>query len=205
MSELEAEHARVSATAQGEAHGAPDRDRQGLPAALGRDGRRAASRIPQVGRRQASSLLPPPTVPPPARILEVGEIRPPCLVDNRPPCHGDTARLAVLIERGQRAGVDHGGTARGGRQVRHRARQAPPTATGRRRNLRGWKDQLLAPVNPADTAVRLHGRARTPPTPPWSIDAMDLLYSGRFDGFCIVLQRQPTSPGWPRRLRGSQA
>jgi hypothetical protein len=78
--------------------------------------------------------------------------------------------------RRQRAGVDHGGTARGGRKYgTAHVKRAYGDWTAP--NLRGWKDQLLAQSiqqfayttgkNATDAAV--------------VIDAMDLLYSGRFN------------------------
>ena len=52
-------------------------------------------------------------------------------------------------------------------------------------NLRGWKDQLLAQsIQPIQQFAYTRGKNATDAA--MVIDAMDLLYSGRFDGFCIV-------------------
>jgi uncharacterized LabA/DUF88 family protein len=52
-------------------------------------------------------------------------------------------------------------------------------------SLRGWKDQLLAQsIQPIQQFAYTHGKNATDAA--LIIDAMDLLYSGRFDGFCIV-------------------
>jgi NYN domain len=52
-------------------------------------------------------------------------------------------------------------------------------------SLRGWKDQLLAQsIQPIQQFAYTKGKNATDTA--MVIDAMDLLYSGRFDGFCIV-------------------
>jgi uncharacterized LabA/DUF88 family protein len=52
-------------------------------------------------------------------------------------------------------------------------------------NLRGWKDQLLAQsIQPIQQFAYTTGKNATDTA--MVIDAMDLLYSNRFDGFCIV-------------------
>jgi uncharacterized LabA/DUF88 family protein len=52
-------------------------------------------------------------------------------------------------------------------------------------NLRGWKDQLLAQsIQPIQQFAYTTGKNATDAA--MVIDAMDLLYTGRFDGFCIV-------------------
>jgi uncharacterized LabA/DUF88 family protein len=52
-------------------------------------------------------------------------------------------------------------------------------------SLRGWKDQLLAQsIQPIQQFAYTRGKNATDAA--MVIDAMDLLYSGRFDGFCIV-------------------
>jgi uncharacterized LabA/DUF88 family protein len=52
-------------------------------------------------------------------------------------------------------------------------------------NLRGWKDQLLTQsIQPIQQFAYTTGKNATDAA--LVIDAMDLLYSGRFDGFCIV-------------------
>src|ERR1700752_2376269 len=52
-------------------------------------------------------------------------------------------------------------------------------------NPRGWKDQLLSQsIQPIQQFAYTTGKNATDAA--MVIDAMDLLYSGRFDGFCIV-------------------
>ena len=52
-------------------------------------------------------------------------------------------------------------------------------------SLKGWKDQLLAQsIQPIQQFAYTKGKNATDTA--MVIDAMDLLYSGRFDGFCIV-------------------
>jgi uncharacterized LabA/DUF88 family protein len=52
-------------------------------------------------------------------------------------------------------------------------------------SLRGWKDQLLSQsIQPIQQFAYTHGKNATDSA--MIIDAMDLLYSGRFDAFCIV-------------------
>lgn len=52
-------------------------------------------------------------------------------------------------------------------------------------SLRGWKDQLLAQsIQPIQQFAYTAGKNATDSA--MIIDAMDLLYAGRFDGFCIV-------------------
>jgi NYN domain-containing protein/OST-HTH/LOTUS domain-containing protein len=52
-------------------------------------------------------------------------------------------------------------------------------------SLKGWKDQLLAQsIQPIQQFAYTTGKNATDTA--MVIDAMDLLYSGRFDGFCIV-------------------
>ena len=52
-------------------------------------------------------------------------------------------------------------------------------------NLRAWKDQLLAQsIQPIQQFAYTTGKNATDAA--MVIDAMDLLYSGRFDGFCLV-------------------
>src|SRR6266545_7093503 len=55
------------------------------------------------------------------------------------------------------------------------------TSTG----LKGWKEQLLAQsIQPMQQFAYTNGKNATDSA--LIIDAMDLLYTGRFDGFCIV-------------------
>jgi uncharacterized LabA/DUF88 family protein len=52
-------------------------------------------------------------------------------------------------------------------------------------NLKGWKEELLAQsIQPIQQFAYTRGKNATDAA--MVIDAMDLLYSGRFDGFCIV-------------------
>jgi uncharacterized LabA/DUF88 family protein len=52
-------------------------------------------------------------------------------------------------------------------------------------SLRGWKDQLLAQsIQPIQQFAYTSGKNATDAS--MIIDAMDLLYTGRFNGFCIV-------------------
>jgi uncharacterized LabA/DUF88 family protein len=52
-------------------------------------------------------------------------------------------------------------------------------------NLKGWKDHLLQQsIQPIQQFAYTRGKNSTDAA--MVIDAMDLLYSGRFDGFCIV-------------------
>ncbi len=52
-------------------------------------------------------------------------------------------------------------------------------------SLRGWKDRLLAQsIQPVQQFAYTTGKNATDSA--MVIDAMDLLYSGRFDGFCLV-------------------
>src|SRR6202022_4637997 len=52
-------------------------------------------------------------------------------------------------------------------------------------HLKGWKDQLLAQsIQPIQQFAYTTGKNATDAA--MVIDAMDLLYSGRLDGFCIV-------------------
>ncbi|KUL90876.1 hypothetical protein ZTR_00941 [Talaromyces verruculosus] len=52
-------------------------------------------------------------------------------------------------------------------------------------NLKGWKEQLLEQsIHPIQQFAYTHGKNATDSA--LIIDAMDLLYSGRFEGFCIV-------------------
>jgi uncharacterized LabA/DUF88 family protein len=52
-------------------------------------------------------------------------------------------------------------------------------------NLKGWKEELLAQsIQPIQQFAYTRGKNATDAA--MVIDAMDLLYSGRFDGFCLV-------------------
>ena len=96
----------------------------------------------------------------------------------------NTAKLAVLIDadnaqpaiiEGLLAEVAKFGTAH--------VKRAYGDWTGT--SLKGWKDQLLAQsIQPIQQFAYTSGKNATDAA--MIIDAMDLLYSGRFDGFCIV-------------------
>ncbi len=96
----------------------------------------------------------------------------------------NTARLAVLIDadnaqpsstEGLLAEVAKFGTAH--------VKRAYGDWTGTR--LTGWKEQLLTQsIQPMQQFAYTSGKNATDAA--MVIDAMDLLYSGRFDGFCIV-------------------
>jgi uncharacterized LabA/DUF88 family protein len=96
----------------------------------------------------------------------------------------NTARLAVLIDadnaqpsiiEGLLAEVAKYGTA-------HVKRAYGDWTTS---NLSGWKERLLAQsIQPIQQFAYTRGKNATDAA--MVIDAMDLLYSGRFDGFCIV-------------------
>jgi hypothetical protein len=64
-------------------------------------------------------------------------------------------------------------------------------------NLKGWKDELLKQsIQPIQQFVYTHGKNATDTS--MIIDAMDLLYTSRFDGFCLRLSPATvTLLGWP--------
>jgi hypothetical protein len=96
----------------------------------------------------------------------------------------NTARMAVLID------ADNAQPATAGALLAEVAKfgtahvkRAYGDWTGTR--LTGWKDQLLAQsIQPMQQFAYTSGKNATDAA--MVIDAMDLLYSGRFDGFCIV-------------------
>jgi uncharacterized LabA/DUF88 family protein len=97
---------------------------------------------------------------------------------------GSTARLAVLID------ADNAQPAIAARLLAEIVKygtafvkRAYGDWTGTR--LKGWKDQLLTQsIQPIQQFAYTTGKNATDAA--MVIDAMDLLYSGRFDGFCIV-------------------
>jgi hypothetical protein len=96
----------------------------------------------------------------------------------------NTARLAVLIDADNAQPSITGGllaeVAKFGTAHVKRA-YGDWTST----NLKGWKDHLLAQsIQPIQQFAYTKGKNSTDAA--MVIDAMDLLYSGRFDGFCIV-------------------
>jgi uncharacterized LabA/DUF88 family protein len=96
----------------------------------------------------------------------------------------NAARLAVLIDadNAQAAIVDNL-LAEVARYGTAHVKRAYGDWTGT--SLKGWKDRLLAQsIQPVQQFAYTTGKNATDSA--MVIDAMDLLYSGRFDGFCIV-------------------
>jgi uncharacterized LabA/DUF88 family protein len=96
----------------------------------------------------------------------------------------NAARLAVLIDADNtRPGVTDGLLAEVAKYGTAHVKRAYGDWTGT--SLRGWKDQLLAQsIQPIQQFAYTTGKNATDAA--MVIDAMDLLYTGRFDGFCIV-------------------
>jgi uncharacterized LabA/DUF88 family protein len=96
----------------------------------------------------------------------------------------NTARLAVLIDADNaQPTITEGLLAEVAKYGTAHVKRAYGDWTGP--NLRGWKDQLLAQsIQPIQQFAYTRGKNATDAA--MVIDAMDLLYSGRFDGFCIV-------------------
>ena len=96
----------------------------------------------------------------------------------------NTARLAVLIDADNaQPSITTGLLAEVAKYGTAHVKRAYGDWTGP--NLRGWKDQLLAQsIQPIQQFAYTKGKNATDAA--MVIDAMDLLYSGRFDGFCIV-------------------
>ena len=96
----------------------------------------------------------------------------------------NTARLAVLIDADNaQASITQGLLAEVAKYGTAHVKRAYGDWTAP--NLRGWKDQLLAQsIQPIQQFAYTTGKNATDAA--MVIDAMDLLYSGRFDGFCIV-------------------
>jgi uncharacterized LabA/DUF88 family protein len=96
----------------------------------------------------------------------------------------NTARLAVLIDADNaQPSITDGLLAEVAKYGTAHVKRAYGDWTGP--NLRGWKDQLLAQsIQPIQQFAYTRGKNATDAA--MVIDAMDLLYSGRFDGFCIV-------------------
>src|SRR5258708_3614281 len=95
----------------------------------------------------------------------------------------NTARLAVLIDADNaQPSITTGLLAEVAKYGTAHVKRAYGDWTGP--NLRGWKDQLLAQsIQPIQQFAYTKGKNATDAA--MVIDAMDLLYSGRFDGFCI--------------------
>jgi uncharacterized LabA/DUF88 family protein len=96
----------------------------------------------------------------------------------------NAARLAVLIDADNaQPSIIEGLLAEVAKYGTAHVKRAYGDWTGT--SLRGWKDQLLAQsIQPIQQFAYTRGKNATDAA--MVIDAMDLLYSGRFDGFCIV-------------------
>ncbi|ANZ40842.1 Maebl [Lentzea guizhouensis] len=96
----------------------------------------------------------------------------------------NTARLAVLIDADNaRPSITEGLLAEVAKYGTAHVKRAYGDWTGT--SLKGWKDHLLAQsIQPVQQFAYTTGKNATDAA--MVIDAMDLLYSGRFDGFCIV-------------------
>jgi uncharacterized LabA/DUF88 family protein len=96
----------------------------------------------------------------------------------------NTARLAVLIDADNaQPSITEGLLAEVAKYGTAHVKRAYGDWTAS--NLKGWKDQLLAQsIQPIQQFAYTRGKNATDAA--MVIDAMDLLYSGRFDGFCIV-------------------
>jgi len=96
----------------------------------------------------------------------------------------NTARLAVLIDADNaQPSITEGLLAEVAKYGTAHVKRAYGDWTSP--NLRGWKDHLLAQsIQPIQQFAYTTGKNATDAA--MVIDAMDLLYSGRFDGFCIV-------------------
>ncbi len=96
----------------------------------------------------------------------------------------NTARLAVLIDADNaQPSITEGLLAEVAKYGTAHVKRAYGDWTGT--SLKGWKDQLLAQsIQPVQQFACTSGKNATDAA--MVIDAMDLLYSGRFDGFCLV-------------------
>ncbi|HET7016079.1 MAG TPA: NYN domain-containing protein [Streptosporangiaceae bacterium] len=96
----------------------------------------------------------------------------------------NAARLAVLIDADNaQPGIVDELLAEVARYGTAHVKRAYGDWTGT--SLKGWKDRLLAQsIQPVQQFAYTTGKNATDSA--MVIDAMDLLYSGRFDGFCIV-------------------
>src|SRR5487761_18901 len=96
----------------------------------------------------------------------------------------NTARLAVLIDADNaQPSITEGLLAEVAKYGTAHVKRAYGDWTAP--NLRGWKDHLLAQsIQPVQQFAYTTGKNATDSA--MVIDAMDLLYSGRFDGFCLV-------------------
>jgi uncharacterized LabA/DUF88 family protein len=96
----------------------------------------------------------------------------------------NAAKLAVLIDADNaQAAITEGLLAEVAKYGTAHVKRAYGDWTGT--SLKGWKDQLLAQsIQPIQQFAYTTGKNATDAA--MVIDAMDLLYSARFDGFCIV-------------------
>jgi uncharacterized LabA/DUF88 family protein len=96
----------------------------------------------------------------------------------------NAAKLAVLIDADNaRPAITEGLLAEVAKYGTAHVKRAYGDWTGS--SLKGWKDQLLAQsIQPIQQFAYTSGKNATDAA--MVIDAMDLLYTGRFDGFCIV-------------------
>src|SRR5260370_1120192 len=96
----------------------------------------------------------------------------------------NAARLAVLIDADNaQAAITEGLLAEVAKYGTAHVKRAYGDWTGT--SLKSWKDQLLAQsIQPIQQFAYTSGKNATDSA--MVIDAMDLLYSGRFDGFCLV-------------------
>ena len=96
----------------------------------------------------------------------------------------NTAKLAVLIDADNAPpAITEGLLAEVAKLGTAHVKRAYGDWTGT--SLKGWKDQLLAQsIQPIQQFAYTSGKNATDAA--MVIDAMDLLYSGRFDGFCLV-------------------
>jgi len=96
----------------------------------------------------------------------------------------NAARLAVLIDADNaQPAITEGLLAEVAKYGTAHVKRAYGDWTGT--NLKGWKDHLLAQsIQPIQQFAYTSGKNATDSA--MVIDAMDLLYSGRFDGFCLV-------------------
>jgi len=96
----------------------------------------------------------------------------------------NAARLAVLIDADNaQPSITDGLLAEVAKYGTAHVKRAYGDWTGT--SLKGWKDQLLAQsIQPVQQFAYTTGKNATDSA--MVIDAMDLLYSGRFDGFCLV-------------------
>ena len=108
----------------------------------------------------------------------------------------DTARLAVLIDADNaQPSITEGLLAVVAKYGTAHVKRAYGDWTAP--NLKGWKDQLLAQsIQPIQQFAYTRGKNATDAA--MVIDAMDLLYSGRLDGFCIVSSAPATSSSTSR-------